>query len=243
MLSLQPVGTTLDTARGACSAENIDFKHFSHNMMQYPLSNPPPSAKVQASLIQNAATLDVEYQSLADTNAIQVRTVVNNVKAGHKFPTDSPLRHLLLVVDVRDEQQNLLTQIDGEKIPLWGGVEKSVPGMENYGGMPGTIFAYLLADKDTKVFPTAGYWNPMQVISDTRLNPLEPKEYRFSFLIPSEGKVWITIKLIYRYAFIDLAEQKSWAFSNSQKDISDMLVVSKKCVVDPRQPAVTPCLE
>ena len=241
MLSLEQVGRTLDTARGACSADNIDFKHFSHNMMQYPLSSPPSSARVQASLIQNTATLDVESQYLAGSNAIQISTVVNNVKAGHKFPTDSPLRHLLLVVDVRDEQHNLLNQIDGEKIPLWGGVDKNVPGMENYGGMPGTIFAYLLADKDTKAFPTAGYWNPMQVISDTRLNPLEPKEYRYSFLIPSEGKVWITVKLIYRYAFIDLAEDKSWALSNSQKDISDMVVVSKQCIVDPRQPQVTSC--
>jgi hypothetical protein len=239
MLSPEQVGRTLDVARGACSAENVNFKYFSHNMMQH---SPASNAKLQSSLIRDAAALDVQYQYLADINAIQVRTVVNNVKAGHKFPTDSPLRHLLLVVDVRDEQQNLLTQIDGEKIPLWGGVDKNVPGMENYAGMPGTIFAYLLADKDTKVFPTAAYWDPMQVISDTRLNPLEPKEYRFSFLIPSEGKVWINVKLIYRYAFIDLAQQKSWAFSSSQKDISDMEVVSKHCVVDPKQPAVTACI-
>jgi hypothetical protein len=185
---------------------------------------------------------------MADTNAIQIKTFVTNVKAGHKFPTDSPLRHLLLVVDVRDEQQNPLALIEGDRIPNWGGVGKNVPGMENYGGMPGEIFANLLMDLDTNVFPTAAYWNPTQLLStnaDTRLNPLERKEYDYSFIVPNQGRVYINVKLIYRYAFIDLAQEKSWPLSTdsnwSQTDISDILVVSKNCVVDLKQIEALQC--
>ena len=249
MLWNQNIAGTPIAQREACSSANNGFHSFSHNMMQYQAID-ANNSRLQSKLIKDAATLDIEYQYLADSNAIEIKTVVNNVKAGHKFPTDSPLRHLILVVDVRDEENNLLTLVDGDTIPLWGGVDKIVPGMENYGGMPGRIFANLLRDKDTKASPTAAYWNPTQFAwqtaeetSDTRLDPLKPEEYRYSFTIPSEGKVWINVKLIYRYAFIDLAQQKSWAWSNSQVDNSDIVVVSKSCVVDPMQAELTACIQ
>ncbi len=234
--------------REACSLANTDFHDFNHNMMEYQaINNSTTPQAVRAGLIKDAATLTVQYQYLADTNAIQIKTVVNNVKAGHKFPTDSPLRHLLLVVDVRDEQKNPLTRLTGDVIPNWGGIGTNVPGMTNYGGMPGQIFANLLMDKDTNVSPTAAYWNPTQLVSanaDTRLNPLQPREYNYSFIVPNRGKVYINVKLIYRYAFIDLAQQKSWPLVTSswpQADTSDIEVVSRSCVVDAKQVELVDC--
>ena len=243
MLSDTQVTGTAIMQRDACSLANIDFHNFSHNMMKYePVGNQTMPQTVRAALIKDAATLEVEYEYLAESNAIQIKTVVNNVKAGHKFPTDSPLRHLLLVVDVRDEQQNPLALLNGSTIPNWGGVGINVPGMMNYGGMPGQIFSNLLMDADTHVSPTAAYWNPTQLVSanaDTRLNPLEPKEYDYSFIVPNRGKVYVNVKLIYRYAFIDLAQQKSWPLSTTynwpQTDTSDVVVVAKKCAVDPNE--------
>jgi hypothetical protein len=247
MLSDSTITGTRIEQRSACSLANADFHNFNHNMMKYEAVAGMPVP--QSNLIKGAATLDVQYQYLVESNAIQIKTILQNVEAGHKFPTDSPLRHLLLVVDVQDEQQNPLTLLEGNRIPNWGGIGKTVPGMGNYGGMPGEIFANLLMDKDTNVSPTAAYWNPTQLVSahsDTRLNPLERREYNYSFIIPNRGRVYINVKLIYRYAFIDLAQEKSWPLFTSswpQTDPSDVVVIARRCVVDPAQAQVTECTE
>lgn len=242
MLSDQDVRGTRISARDACSS-NKSFHDFDHNMMKY-VPNPDDSRHEQSTLIEDAASLDVKYQYLSPTNAIEIIAVVENVKAGHKLPTDSPLRHLLLVVKITDEQHNMLPLANGGTIPLWGGVGTSITGMENYGGMPGKIFAHLLADKDTNDSPTAAYWNPTKLAwvnngtgqtSDNRLKPFEPDESRYSFSIPSSnGKVSITVKLVYRYAFIDLAVQKGWTRP-------DLEIASVQCTVNPKQPALTEC--
>jgi hypothetical protein len=135
---------------------------------------------------------------------------VTNVRAGHKLPTDSPLRHLILVVEALDESGNLLPQVSGGTIPVWGGVGKNVSGMANYGGMPGKVFALILADRDTGVSPTAAYWNPTKIEQDTRLAPLATDESFYTFSLLSDRDVTIRVRLIYRYAFIDLAEKKGW---------------------------------
>ncbi|PWB72972.1 MAG: hypothetical protein C3F07_10555 [Anaerolineales bacterium] len=211
MLSPEQIGNSLPSQREACSAVNESFNNFNHNMM---LIN-------GVSLIKDAAKLEVKLEGGENTNSIKITVKVTNIKAGHNFPTDSPLRHLILVVEAKDEQGNLLPQADGEKIPVWGGVgvDPNVTGMTNYGGMPGKIFANLLVDIDTNISPTAAYWNPIKLAmanpakgtdSDTRLKPNKTDESNYTFTLPARGEAYITLKLVYRYAFIDLARQKGW---------------------------------
>jgi hypothetical protein len=237
-------GKTLEQ-RAACSFIDGRITQYNHNMMKYGVgkyntsSNVLPAAReLVPQLIEDAASLVVFNEYDSNTKSLRIITRITNEKAGHKFPTDSPLRHLILVVEARDELGNLLPLIEGTTIPNWGGVGIETGGaMENYGGMPGKIYANLLADRDTSVSPTATYWNPTKHVSvdlatgktsDTRLEPKKTDEAKFSFSIPSAGNVSIRVKLVYRYAFIELAAQKGW-------DRNDLVVTSTECHVNPIQ--------
>ena len=231
----ETVAGTLPSQRDACSATTIQNHNFDHNMMKFGQNLKNLNEYIPL-LVQDAASLEVASEVLGDSNTLRVTVKVTNTKAGHKFPTDSPLRHLILVVDVQDQQGNSVPQVDGDVIPVWGGVGTTTPyGMEAYGGLPGRIFANLLVDKDTNIAPTAAYWNPTKlavedtvnnISSDTRLEPGKTNESQYSFSIPSNGDVYVSVKLMYRYAFFDLALQKGWV----RPDIE--VVSAKDCMVD-----------
>lgn len=136
---------------------------------------------------------------------------VENTGAGHKFPTDSPLRHLILLVEAKDQNKMPLAQVAGPTIPLWGGVGSNAE--EDFAGRPGVIYANILKDRDTNEMPTIAFWNPTVPAwdgSDTRLEPNTPVQSEYSFAVPSNGTATLTARLIYRYAFIEIIRQKGW---------------------------------
>ena len=93
---------------------------------------------------------------------------------------------------------------------MWGGVGNQA---EDYAGRPGEIYANILKDKDTNIAPTVAYWNPTERLSqnsDTRLLPRHPTYSEYSFAAPSYGLAVIRVRLMYRYAFIELSRQKGW---------------------------------
>ena len=201
MQSAQPIGDSLQKERAACSEDNHSFNNFNHNMMGRDQNNDP-------TLVRDAAQMSVE--AIIEEGKIKVTVKVLNTRAGHKFPTDSPLRHLILVVEATDRNGTALPQVDGPVIPLWGG-NGNQP--EDYAGRPGEIYANILKDKDTSEAPTVAYWNPTIPAwegSDTRLRPGVIVQSDYFFAIPSNGKASISAKLIYRYAFIDIIRQKKW---------------------------------
>jgi hypothetical protein len=196
--------------RGACSPENRDFRNFSHNMMNRDNTGNPI-------MVQQAATVDIDAKK--EGGKINVIVTVVNRRAGHKFPTDSPLRHLILVVEAKDENGTILTQVAGPTIPAWGGT-RDQPSVVDYAGRPGVIYANILKDKDTNMVPSVSYWNPTVPAwagSDTRLLPNQSTPSAYSFVAPSHGEVRITVNLWYRYAFIDIIRQKEWPLQD--KDI------------------------
>jgi hypothetical protein len=159
-------------------------------------------------LLRNTARIDITARK--EDGRINVAVSVLSVGVGHNFPTDSPLRHLILLVEARDRNNTLLAQVDGSTIPLWGGTGNTA---DDYAGRPGEIYANILKDKDTSQMPTIAYWNPTVPAwgdSDTRLKPGVAAESAYSFAVPSNGAATITARLIYRYAFIDIIRQKSW---------------------------------
>ena len=201
MQSAQPIGDALQKERAACSEANHSFNNFNHNMMRRDQNNEP-------TLVKDAAQMSVE--AIIEEGKIKVTVKVLNTRAGHKFPTDSPLRHLILVVEAKDRNGTMLPQVDGPVIPLWGGVGDKA---EDYAGRPGEIYANILKDKDTSEAPTVAYWNPTIPAwegSDTRLVPGVIVQSDYFFAIPSNGSASISAKLIYRYAFIDIIRQKGW---------------------------------
>ena len=205
MQSAQPIGETASAARSACSPENHSFNDFSHNMMKRDNAG-------KSLLIEGAATVTVD--AVKEEGKIKVNVAVVNTRAGHKLPTDSPLRHLILVVEARDENGRLLSQVEGTTIPDWGG-KGGQP--EDYAGRPGAIYGNILKDKDTNMVPAVAYWNPTVPAwdgSDTRLRPNEPVLSQYSFVVQSHGDVIVTAHLIYRDAFIDIVRQKGWTLQD-----------------------------
>jgi hypothetical protein len=201
MQSSQPVDGTSWQDRSACYPENHSFRDFSHNMMKRDNAGNPI-------LIQGAAKVTVKARQ--EQGKIKVTVTVVNNRAGHKFPTDSPLRHLILVVEAKDKDGNLLAPLEGDRIPEWGG---SAGQPEDYAGQPGVIYGNILKDRVTGDVPAVAYWNPTIPAwddSDTRLVPFEEAVSEYSFVAPSRGKVTVAAKLLYRYAFLDLIRQKGW---------------------------------
>lgn len=205
MQSAQEVGNTLPQERAACSETNHSFRNFNHNMMGRDSNNVP-------SLVKNAARIDLTAK--IEGGRIKVSVEVLSMGVGHKFPTDAPMRHLILLVEARDRNGTLLAQLDGPIIPLWGGTGGQP---EDHAGSPGEIYANILQDEATGIAPTVAYWKPTLpawVGSDTRLKPGEPVSREYSFALPSNGSASISAKLIYRYGFIDIQRQKGWPIKN-----------------------------
>jgi hypothetical protein len=143
-----------------------------------------------------------------------------NDKTGHHIPTDSPLRHLILLVEAKDSRGTALKQLVGPKLPEWCGVGKANKG--HYGGLPGKAYAKLLKEKWTDVFPTGAYWNHTELVSDNRLAAFATDASTYAFAPPAEGgKAAITVTLLYRRAFINLMEQKKW-------DVPDIIMARRQ---------------
>lgn len=197
----QPVDGSSWAARDACSQYNDSFRDFSHNMMKRDNTGNPI-------LVQQAANIRIDAQK--EQGKIKVTVTVVNTRAGHNLPTDSPMRHLILVVEAKDQNDKLLAQVGGSTIPEWGG---SGDQPEDYAGKPGVIYANILKNKATNSVPAIDYWNPAVAgweTSDTRLPPFQEVQSEYFFVAPTKGVTTITARLFYRFAFIEIMRQKGW---------------------------------
>ncbi len=141
------------------------------------------------------------------TKLMPGRVVVNvnitNDQVGHHIPTDSPLRHMILVVEAKDADGNLLAARYGSVLPEWTG---------NYAGQRGKVFAKVLQDEWTQEMPTAAYWRPVRLVSDTRIPALATDRSVFAFTLPETDTADVTVeaRLIFRRAYQQLQEWKGW---------------------------------
>jgi hypothetical protein len=159
-----------------------------------------------------------------DQGKLVVTVAVINDNTGHHIPTDSPLRQLILIVRAFDEEGNPLTQVDGPTVPEWGGIGDPADGY--YAGLPGVGYAKILEELWTEVSPTGAYWNQTRVSSDTRIPAMETSTTAYTFAGVAEGAARVKVQLVYRRAFIDLADQKGWQIpdleiANIQIDVID----------------------
>lgn len=150
-------------------------------------------------LLQNAVTMTATAQLEGDTVVVQV--AITNDQTGHHVPTDSPLRHLVLLVQATDGQGQALPLLDGPTVPEWGGPQA---------GLPGQGFAKILEEMWTEVSPSGAYWNPTRVLSDNRIPAFATDSSSYTFAAPEEGVTTVEVTLLYRRAFIELMEQKGW---------------------------------
>ena len=171
---------------------------FSHRM--------PGAADEQ--LLQNAVSMDVKTERQGQHLVVTV--TITNDQTGHHVPTDSPLRHLILLIRPVDGQGHLLQQSDGPMVPEWGGVGD--PNQGYYAGLPGKAFAKVLEEFWTEISPSGAYWNHTRVLSDNRLAAFAVDTSRYTFVIATDGQVTVDATLLFRRAFVTLKVQKSWEF-------------------------------
>lgn len=157
-----------------------------------------PGATDQA-FLQNAVTLKSTAKRYG--NQILAEVHITNDNTGHDIPTDSPIRSMILVVQVTDENGNGLTQTAGPVNPSYSG---------NYAGTPGKTFAKVLKDEETGETPTGAYWRTISIVSDNRLAALATDKTNYTFSAPEGKTVTLRIRLLYRRAFQKLADQKGW---------------------------------
>jgi hypothetical protein len=149
--------------------------------------------------LRQAAALELTASRASTRVDVEVR--VKNVGAGHRLPSGSPLRHVLLLVEVRDERDQPLELSRGNRLPQWAG---------DLAGLAGCSYAKVLMDLGSRESPTAAFWKPTRVLADTRLAPGATDIKHYSFALSDEGPVNVKARLIFRRAFQDLARVKGW---------------------------------
>ncbi len=161
---------------------------------------------VDAELLRSALKMDVS--AVIRNGKVTVDVTLTNDRTGHHIPTDSPLRHLILLVEAADSRGASLKQLAGPRLPDWCGTGDIHRG--HYGGHPGKAYAKILANKWNGEYPTGAYWDHTVIVSDNRLAALAADREEFAFEITGRKNAIVSVKLLYRRAFITLMEQKKW---------------------------------
>jgi hypothetical protein len=161
-------------------------------------------------LLRSSVSMDVSAVQTGDELTVTV-TILND-QTGHHVPTDSPLRHLILLVHVEDSNGVTLPQVGGLTVPEYGGIGD--PDKGYYAGLPGKIFAKILMELWTEITPTGAYWNPTRTVSDNRLAAFESDTSEYTFAAPADGKASVKVTLLFRRAFRELMDQKGWIMAD-----------------------------
>ena len=193
---MPPTGATHFTLPDKGGIERNPDEIFSHRML----------GAMDESLLGNAVTMTVTTSLVGDEVLVQVD--ITNDLTGHHVPTDSPLRHLILLVQATDTAGNKLAYSAGPVVPDWGG--QGDPAGGYYAGLPGKAYAKVLQELWTYTMPSGAYWNQTRVVSDNRLAAFETDTSTYTFTAPQGGDITIKVTLLFRRAFIELMDQKGW---------------------------------
>ncbi len=166
------------------------------------------------SQLQSAFRLDAAAQASGDSVVVTVE--VENVGAGHSFPTGVSLRNGLLVVEARF-RGDVLPQQSGAVLPFWA--SDDVPGEQpgDLAGMAGKGYARVLEGRINGAGPVVRpvlFIDAEGVFSDTRLASGETDVQNFTFTLPPDAvpgeQVALEARLLYRRAYRATAVTKGW---------------------------------
>ena len=154
-----------------------------------------------------------------------VKTIVENNNFGHSFPTGSPMRNAILLIEAKDKNGKELKLIKGERLPSYAG---------NLKNKPGKLFAKILAETNNEYaaghgkagiifrkianelgIPAQDWWNVF-VLNDSRIKPNGNDISVYEFAVEaglnpaSTGNIKITAKLIWRNTWPGLAKIKGF---------------------------------
>jgi len=149
--------------------------------------------------MKTAVTMKSSFAKAGDKLTVSVS--ITNTGTGHSVPTDTPIRSMMLVVEVVDASGKTVPLSQGPVLPDWTG---------NYAGQPGKGFAKILRDDWSGETPTAAYWRPVTVVEDNRLAAMATDASTYTFDLPSGSPATVHVRLVFRRAFQKLAQQKGW---------------------------------
>jgi hypothetical protein len=153
------------------------------------------------------SSIELTLAGEPDGRTIRATVTVRPVNVGHRLPTGSPERHLLLVVRAMDAQGRELEQKSGSVIPPAGGIGPF--DSANFAGLPGKLYGKLL--RGAGGFSPAPFWQSVAVESDTRLFPDRPDQSILTFdAANSPGPIRLEARVIYRRFYKAIADEKSW---------------------------------
>jgi hypothetical protein len=168
--------------------------------------------------LQGAVTLDVGTRVEGDT--LVVSTVAENVGAGHNVPGSGPIRAVLLKIEAWDAQGRQLSYVGGKEGLLhpmagMGNPKTGERGPQHWGGMPGRMYAKPLQSPPDPATGQArlgvGGFAAERIAFDTTLSYRQPDKAEFRFRLPEgSAPVKVQAKMVYRWAFIGLADAKGW---------------------------------
>jgi hypothetical protein len=171
-------------------------------------------------LLKKALSLKVDTQTAG--GEFIVKTVVENIGAGHKVPGSGPIRNVILKVDVTDETgkpleyagdpRGLLPGLAGMANPKTG--EK---GPQDWAGLPGKMYAKVYQSAvmpDGKKMVGVGGFAADSILFDTTLKMGEPDTAEFKFKLPEGYGGKVNARLVYRWVFKPLADRKGWTLDD-----------------------------
>jgi len=164
-----------------------------------PLHNHTMRGIQDVEFMQNAVTMETIAERVGEQ--LDVEVSITNDNTGHHIPTDVPIRSMMLVIEVVDDEGTVLDLIEGSVNPDYAG---------EYSGIPGKTFAKVLQDEWTGESPTVAFWRPVTIVEDTRIPAMATDTTTYSFAVPDNKEVTVNVKLIFRRAFKELMQQKGW---------------------------------
>ena len=145
-----------------------------------------------------------------EQGAIVVETRVWATEVGHKVPTGSGDKHLLLVVVALDSDGKALKLRSGPRLPAHAGGTGDPFALDgkamearldrgDFAGIGGREFAQVLADKAGRTH--VPFWRAVRLVEDTRLVPDEPITVRHRFDLGPRNVAEVRVELVHRLRF------------------------------------------
>jgi hypothetical protein len=141
---------------------------------------------------------------------IHAVVTVRPIEVGHRLPTGSPERHLILSVRATSANVAELSQVQGPMVPEVAG--KGPRSAGNLSGMAGKIYGKVLRGPFGVPAP---FWLATEVERDSRLYADTADETSYAFQVEDNSQdVRVTAALVYRRFYKALSEAKGWPDSD-----------------------------
>ena len=189
---MKPDGRTVNSAPGHGGIDRDPNGLSTHHF---------PGSRDDASL-KSSVRMDVTVTGQA--GQVEVEVGLRSREVGHAFPTGSPDRHLILLVEAFGRDGKPQPLIAGGRIGPEGGIGSVKEG--DLAGRPGKVYAKRLEGEGGLV--PAPFWNASIVRSDNRLRPGRVDRTRHAFRTGGSGEVRVTLR--YRTMYREVSKAKRW---------------------------------